>query len=56
MIIDYAKQLRRVAVPQRLIRMAPKPITARRETWEQAMCGYGKEPLPRNGLSREMRQ
>jgi CRISPR/Cas system-associated endonuclease Cas1 len=47
---DYAKQLRRITVPRRLVREAPKPIAARRETWEQSDCGYCKEPLPRKGL------
>jgi hypothetical protein len=47
---DYAKQLRRITVPRRLIREAPKPIDARRETWERSACGYCKEPLPRKGL------
>lgn len=47
---DYAKQLRRIAVPRRLVREAPKPIAARRETWERSACGYCKEPLPRKGL------
>ena len=28
---DYAKQLRRIAVPRRLVREAPKPIAVRRE-------------------------
>lgn len=46
----YAKQLRRITVPRRLIREAPKPIAARRETWERSTCGYCKEPLPRKGL------
>ena len=47
---DYAKQLRRITVPRRLVREAPKPIAARRETWERSACGYCKEPLPRKGL------
>lgn len=47
---DYAKQLRRVTVPRRLIREGPKPISARRETWDRSTCGYCKEPLPRKGL------
>ena len=47
---DYAKQLRRITVPRRLVREAPKPIGARRETWEHSACGYCKEPLPRRGL------
>jgi CRISPR-associated protein Cas1 len=47
---DYANQLRRIAVPRRLVREAPKPIAARRETWERTACGYCKEPLPRKGL------
>jgi hypothetical protein len=47
---DYAKQLRRITVPRRLVREAPKPITVRRETWERSTCGYCKEPLPRKGL------
>src|SRR5580692_237387 len=47
---DYAKQLRRIAVPRRLVREAPKPIAARRETWERSACGYCKELLPRKGL------
>src|SRR5579863_5840172 len=47
---DYAKKLRRITVPRRLVREAPKPITARRETWERSACGYCKEPLPRKGL------
>jgi CRISPR-associated protein Cas1 len=47
---DYAKELRRIAVPRRLVREAPKPIAERRETWERAVCGYCKEPLPRKGL------
>jgi hypothetical protein len=47
---DYAKQLRRITLPRRLVREAPKPIAARRETWERSACGYCKEPLPRKGL------
>jgi CRISPR-associated endonuclease Cas1 len=47
---DYAKRLRRVIVPRRLIREAPKPIAARREAWERSRCGYCKEPLPSKGL------
>lgn len=47
---DYAKQLRRITVPRRLVREAPKPIAARREAWERSACGYCKEPLPRKGL------
>jgi CRISPR-associated endonuclease Cas1 len=47
---DYAKQLRRITVPRRLIREAPKPIEQRREAWERTTCGYCKEPLPRKGL------
>jgi hypothetical protein len=47
---DYAKQLRRIAVPNRLMREAPKPIEQRRESWERSTCGYCKDPLPRKGL------
>jgi CRISPR-associated protein Cas1 len=47
---DYAKQLRRITVPRRLVREAPKSIAARRETWDRSACGYCKEPLPRKGL------
>jgi hypothetical protein len=47
---DYAKQLRRITVPRRLVREAPKPIEQRRESWERSACGYCKEPLPRKGL------
>src|SRR5580700_5304357 len=47
---DYAKQLRRITVPRRSAREAPKPIAKRRESWERAVCGYCKEPLPRKGL------
>jgi hypothetical protein len=47
---DYAKQLRRIAVPRRLVREAPKPIAQRRESWERSVCGYCKESLPRKGL------
>ena len=47
---DYAKQLRRIVVPRRLVREAPKPIAARRETWDRSACGYCKEPLPHKGL------
>jgi hypothetical protein len=47
---DYVKQLRRITVPRRLVREAPKPIAERRETWERSACGYCKEPLPRKGL------
>ncbi|MEO8909521.1 MAG: CRISPR-associated endonuclease Cas1 [Gemmatimonadaceae bacterium] len=47
---DYAKQLRRITVPRRLVREAPKPIAQRRESWERSTCGYCKEPLPRKGL------
>jgi CRISPR-associated endonuclease Cas1 len=47
---DYAKQLRRIAVPLKLFRAAPKPIAQRRETWRQTTCAYCKEPLPRKGL------
>jgi CRISPR/Cas system-associated endonuclease Cas1 len=36
----YAKQLRRITVPCRLTRDAPKPISERRETWERSACGY----------------
>jgi CRISPR-associated endonuclease Cas1 len=47
---DYAKQLRRITVPRRLVREAPKPTEQRRGTWERSVCGYCKEPLPRKGL------
>lgn len=47
---DYAKQLRRITVPRRLVREAPKPIGERRETWERSSCGYCKDALPRKGL------
>jgi hypothetical protein len=47
---DYAKQLRRIAVPRRLVREAPKPIEQRRGSWKRSACGYCKEPLPRKGL------
>ncbi len=32
---DYAKQLRRIAVPRRLVREAPKPIEQRRAAWDR---------------------
>jgi len=47
---DYAKQLRRITVPLKLFRAAPKPIAQRRETWTQTTCAYCEEPLPRKGL------
>jgi CRISPR-associated protein Cas1 len=47
---DYAKQLRRITVPRRLVREVPKPIEQRRGSWERAVCGYCKQPLPRKGL------
>jgi CRISPR-associated endonuclease Cas1 len=47
---DYAKQLRRITVPRRLVREAPKPIEQRRGSWERSQCGYCEEPLPRKGL------
>jgi CRISPR-associated endonuclease Cas1 len=47
---DYAKQLRRITVPRRLVREAPKPIAARPEARERLACGYWKEPLPRKRL------
>jgi CRISPR-associated protein Cas1 len=47
---DYAKELRRITVPRRLIREAPEPIAKRRESWKRSDCGYCKEPLPRKGL------
>jgi CRISPR-associated endonuclease Cas1 len=47
---DYAKQLRRIAVPSRLARQAPKPIDQRRQEWNHSNCGYCEEPLPRKGL------
>lgn len=47
---DYAKQLRRITVPRRLVREAPKPIAQRRGSWERSVCGYCHEPLPRKGL------
>lgn len=47
---DYAKQLRRITVPRRLVREAPKPIEQRRGSWERSACGYCKEPLRRKGL------
>lgn len=47
---DYAKQLRRITVPRRLVREAPKPIEQRRESRDRSACGYCKEPLPRKGL------
>jgi hypothetical protein len=47
---DYVKHLRQIAVPRRLVREAPKPITVRRAEWEHTACGYCKEPLPRKGL------
>jgi hypothetical protein len=33
---DYAKQLRRINVPRRLVREAPKPIGQRRRSWERS--------------------
>jgi len=36
---DYARQLRRIAVPRRLVREALKPIAVRRDTWERSDCG-----------------
>ncbi len=47
---DYAKQLRRITVPRRLVREGPKPLEQRRESWDRSACGYCKEPLPRKGL------
>jgi len=47
---DYAKQLRRIVVPLKLVRVAPKPIAQRRATWTQTTCAYCKELLPRKGL------
>lgn len=47
---DYARQLRRIAVPLKLFRTAQKPIAQRREVWTQTTCTYCKEPLPRKGL------
>lgn len=47
---DYVKQLRRIMVPRRLLRDAPKPIVARREGWETSACGYCKGPLPRKRM------
>lgn len=47
---DYAKQLRRIKVPLKLFRAAPKPIAERRAAWTQTTCVYCKEPLPRKGL------
>ena len=47
---DYAKQLRRITVPRRLVREAAKPIEQRRGSWERTACGYCREPLPRKGL------
>lgn len=47
---DYATQLRRITVPRRLVREAPKPIAQRRGSSDRAACGYCKEPLPRKGL------
>jgi CRISP-associated protein Cas1 len=47
---DYAKQLRRIKVPLKLVRVAPKPIVERRAAWAQTACAYCKEPLPRKGL------
>jgi hypothetical protein len=46
---DYAKQLRQITVARKLVREAPKPIAARRKTWERSACGYCKEPLKRKG-------
>jgi hypothetical protein len=45
---DYAKQLRRIVVPHRLVREAP--IAERRGSWERSVCGYCREPLPWKGL------
>jgi CRISPR-associated protein Cas1 len=47
---DYAKQLRQITIARKLVREAPKPIAARRKTWDRSACGYCKEPLPRKGL------
>jgi hypothetical protein len=47
---NYAKQLRRITVPLKLFRSAPKPVAQRREAWTQKTCAYCKEPLPRKGL------
>jgi CRISPR-associated endonuclease Cas1 len=47
---EYVKLLRRINVPRRLAREAPKPIAQRRESWVRSACEYCKEPLPRKGL------
>jgi CRISPR-associated protein Cas1 len=47
---DYAKQLHRISVPNRLIREAPKPIEQRRKAWSHSTCGYCKAPLLRKRL------
>jgi hypothetical protein len=39
---DYAKQLRRITVPRRLVREAPKPIAQRRESWERSVSGSAR--------------
>jgi hypothetical protein len=52
----YAKQLRQITVARRLVREAPKPIAARRQTWKHSICGYCQGPLPRKGLKYYGRQ
>src|ERR1700733_10820854 len=47
---DYAKELRRITVPRRLVRETSKPIAERRWGRQRSACGYCKEPLPRKGL------
>lgn len=47
---DYARRLRRISVPLKLLRSTPRAIAERRQEWGQSTCGYCKEPLPRKGL------
>ena len=47
---DYAKQLRRIKVPYRLVRIERQPIARENSYHERTVCEYCKQPLPRKGL------
>jgi hypothetical protein len=47
---DYTRQLRQITVARKLVREAPKPLAARRQSWLHTTCGFCQGPLPRKGL------
>ncbi len=48
---DYAKRLRRIKVPYRLVRVERSPIASAPSNVQRTLCEYCKPPLPRKGLT-----